>query len=152
MAHVNYEVDKSTLSTQIITEISGYEFAIYEAFFPLFGHCINTKILHSRAAAWLAPSSFLHHSFWERVGLTSSTHQYCCIQKCSRVWLNKVMNIYNFLTDFFMAATLPVWPLLDCSLRAGMCHVQTLRFLTDTSFQAQFYMHPLFQSENKSQN
>lgn len=46
MAQLNCEVDKNILVTQITTELSGYDFALYEDFFPCLRQCISTKSLH----------------------------------------------------------------------------------------------------------
>ena len=48
MAQFSCEVDKNILVTPVITEISGYGFALYEDIFSWLGQCISTKILHRK--------------------------------------------------------------------------------------------------------
>ena len=92
-----------------------------------------------------AQKVFTENSCWAGNSIIHSPS--CCLGK-SRThflpWIATVafrnvavldsINIYNFLTDFSTATMLPVWPVLDCSLRVGTCDTQTLRFLADTLF------------------
>lgn len=66
MTQLNCEVDKNTLVTQIISEISGYEFALYENFFPAMHQ--HKKSSQKIVAELVTPSSIFCHSVWERIG------------------------------------------------------------------------------------